>query len=253
MAQHLFDRWHEVSRRIGAASAITLFLDFDGTLAPFQPRPEEVRLSRRTRLALRRLRDHHQIHVAIISGRRRQDLVGHVNLPGVEYWGLYGWERGNDSSLPFDVQLVLSHAQARLMDILRGVPGVWIEDKGLGFSIHVRGASARAERDARGRFEHALMHYAPALHVLPGASVWNVLPRQVRGKGQAVREALTGAASPFLPIYVGDDATDESAFAALAHGITVRVGAAKRTNARYRLADPAEVRGFMERLEGELP
>ena len=80
-----------------------------------------------------------------------------------------------------------------------------------------------------------------------------MLPRQIPGKGVAIRQAVRRWRSPFLPIYVGDDTTDEPAFALLEHGITVKVGDSGRpTHARYWLANPTEVRGFIERLEGEL-
>ena len=81
-----------------------------------------------------------------------------------------------------------------------------------------------------------------------------MVPREVAGKGPVVREAMRGARQPFLPVYVGNDVTDEPAFDALSGGITVRVGAARSasTKARYRLADPEEVRRFIEQLEGEL-
>src|SRR5215831_8073581 len=91
------------------------------------------------------------------------------------------------------------------------------------------------------------------LHVLPGSQVWEVLPRQIPGKGAAIRQAVQRWRTPFLPIYIGDDTTDEPAFAVLDRGITVRVGCSNRpTRARYWLANPAEVRGFIERLEGAL-
>ena len=60
------------------------------------------------------------------------------------------------------------------------------------------------------------------------------------------------ARSPFIAIYVGDDATDEPAFAVLNRGITVRVGPARHTKARYRLSNPREVRRFIERLDDVL-
>jgi trehalose-phosphatase len=54
-----------------------------------------------------------------------------------------------------------------------------------------------------------------------------------------------------LPIYLGDDTTDESAFAELRRGITVRVGGHRRTKARFYLRNPDEVMGFLETVEDE--
>jgi trehalose 6-phosphate phosphatase len=67
-----------------------------------------------------------------------------------------------------------------------------------------------------------------------------------------MREFIHGLQTPFLPIYLGDDLTDEPAFAALRRGITVRVAPVSRTKAHFRLGDPNEVRVFLERLEEEL-
>ena len=82
--------------------------------------------------------------------------------------------------------------------------------------------------------------------------VWNVFPCQVPDKGTSVLEALARVPTPFLPIYVGDDATDERAFAALKGAITVRVGPSGHTHASYRVADPAEVHRFLQLLDAEL-
>lgn len=79
-----------------------------------------------------------------------------------------------------------------------------------------------------------------------------MLPRDIPGKGQAVREVLEKLPAGTFPIYVGDDASDESAFAALPHGLTIRVGMICFTRAMYRLRNPAEVRLFLEKLEAEI-
>jgi trehalose-6-phosphatase len=91
---------------------------------------------------------------------------------------------------------------------------------------------------------------AGALWIVSGDCVWEVLPREIPGKGYAVRREWRRWPSA-LPIYVGNDGTDESAFAALASGITARVGTAPQTNARYLLRDPAEVAWFLRRVEEE--
>jgi trehalose-phosphatase len=72
------------------------------------------------------------------------------------------------------------------------------------------------------------------------------------GKGAAAEEFLAQWETPALPIYMGDDTTDESAFAALRAGITVRVGVTRRTRARFRLRDPREVWDFLRRLAKEV-
>jgi trehalose-phosphatase len=129
---------------------------------------------------------------------------------------------------------------------------VRFEDKGIGFAVHVRGARTEAKRAARARLAKVIEDYTPELRLVPGSEMWNVLPRQVPGKGPAVRDAMGRRPSSKLVFYLGDDASDEPAFEALGRGITVRVGENGPTKARYRLADPSEVCRFIERLEDEL-
>jgi trehalose 6-phosphate phosphatase len=88
--------------------------------------------------------------------------------------------------------------------------------------------------------------------VVPGDLVWEVLPREIRGKGHAARRQWRLWAAGALPIYIGNDGTDESAFGTLAQGLTVRVGPVRRTRARYFLRNPAEVARFLERLGEEV-
>lgn len=252
MARHLFRCWPQVASRIRSARVLRLFLDFDGTLAHLSPTPGEVTLSAGTRRALRRLSHHERVHVAIVSGRRRADLRRRVSLPRLQYWGLYGWERRPGRSLPLQARTVVSRARDRITSLVEELPGVWVEDKGLAFSVHTRGASARATRQARDCLRRVLAHYEAYLHILPGDRVWNVLPRQVPGKGPAVRQAIERLRTTFLPVCIGDDATDESAFLILNRGITVRVGPARPTHARYRLSDPDDVLCFIERLDEAL-
>jgi len=146
----------------------------------------------------------------------------------------------------------LSRVRASLVAGLRDHRGVRLEDKRMSLSVHTRGASSRARRQAHELLVRTL-HACSHLHVLPGSQVWEVLPRQIAGKGVAIRQAVQRWRTPFLPIYIGDDTTDEPAFAVLDRGITVKVGGSNRpTRARYWLANPAEVRGFIERLEGAL-
>jgi trehalose-phosphatase len=252
MPEHLFDRWSEIADRIGRARAVRLFLDFDGTLVAIRRSPEGVTFSHRTRQVLDRISSHRRVTAVIVSGRRRGALRRFVRLPHVQYWGMYGWERGPERRLSRAAVWELSRVRANLVAGLRDRPGVRIEDKRMSVSVHTRGASLRARRQAHDLLASTLRQCSH-LYVLTGSQVWDVLPRQISGKGAAIRDAVRRVRSSFLPIYVGDDTTDESAFALLDRGITVKVGTSNRdTRARYWLASPTEVRGFIERLEGEL-
>jgi len=252
MPDYLFDRWTEVAERIGRARSVRLFLDFDGTLVAIRRTPEGVTFNARTRQVLDRISSHRRVAAVIVSGRRRDVLRRYVGLPRVQYWGLYGWERGPVRRLSRAAVWELSRVRATLVAGLRNHHGVRLEDKRMSLSVHTRGASRRQRQQAH---ELLIQTLRPCshLHVLPASQVWEVLPRQIPGKGVAIRQAVRRWRSPFLPIYVGDDTTDEPAFALLEHGITVKVGDSGRpTHARYWLANPTEVRGFIERLEGEL-
>jgi len=252
MPEHLFNRWSEIAGRIGRARAVRLFLDFDGTLVAIRRSPEGVTFSRRMRQVLDRVSSHRRVTAVIVSGRRRGALRRFVQLPRVQYWGLYGWERGPAPRLSRAAVWELSRVRASLVAGLRDRPGVRVEDKRMSVSVHTRGASRRQRRQAHDLLASTLRPCSH-LYVLPGSQVWDVLPRQIPGKGAAIRDAVRRLRSPFLPIYIGDDTTDEPAFALLDRGITVKVGGSGRdTRARYWLASPAEVRGFIERLEGEL-
>jgi trehalose 6-phosphate phosphatase len=97
--QHLFDCWAKVSERIRSAEHVALFLDFDGTLAPFRVRPDAVSLSDSTRNALRRLVRYPQVRLFILSERRRADVERRVQVAGISYLGMHGWEAPATSAL----------------------------------------------------------------------------------------------------------------------------------------------------------
>lgn len=249
-SRHLFQNWGNVARRLRAAGRIALFLDFDGTLAPICPHPEQVSLAPSTRRVLKRLARRRGVHLWIISGRRAAGVRRHVRVPGIACVGLHGWERGarpRKSETQRFVQRLRRDVEAKL----EGLDGVWVKDKFIGFAVHYRRASAAAVREARATVREAVAPHSSKLRVMDGKKVWEILPLEVQGKGEAVRALLGELKGPALAIYVGDDTTDEAAFRALPRGLTVRVGVPRRTHARYELRNPDEVREFLERLQAE--
>ena len=176
-----------------------------------------------------------------------------IGIAGAMYRGVYGLElEDGTSAVNMRLRRRIDSARTALRAALRDLPNVWIEDKGPSFTVHFRGATSTVVRRAARVFRRTLSPFLPWLSVLPGKKVWEVLPRTFRGKGATVNTLLAELPESTLPIYVGDDAADESAFRALRRGITVRVGHSLRTGARFRLRNPEEVLRFLERLEGEL-
>ena len=248
-----FDSWREISGRVRAAKNIALFLDFDGTLVDFCARPEQVKLSVKTLAALRSLASHRSVRVTIVSGRRHASLLQFIKTPRVFLHGLYGWESEKGVRLSRKTTGKISQARAILARLPDRAPGIFIEEKGHSLAVHFRDASAEAERHACAELRKLIARMRPHLRIIRAGNVWEVAPRHVLGKGPAVRKMLNELGEGFLPIYVGDDLTDEPAFKALRKGITVLVGSRRPTHAHFCLRNPAQVSVFLKRLERLVP
>ena len=251
-ARHLFDCWPQVARSLHSAPGFVLFVDFDGTLVPLRERPTDVPpLDPSWRKILRRLARCKRLTFYVISGRRLADLRKLLPVPGVRLLGLHGWE-GRDVP-PLDKERGLVRQARRLLQQrLSKIPQIWLEDKGLGLAVHYRGAPPQSVRLARPIVLDVAKILGPHIHIIRGDKVWEILPHQIDGKGSAVRALLSQEPPSTLPIIVGDDLTDERAFAVLPRGLTVRVGKNLRTRARYLLRDPEEVKVFLQKLEVEI-
>jgi len=224
-----------------------LFLDFDGTLAPIQRNPTGAKLEAPVRRLLTGLAGRHDIRIYIISGRTLDSLRGLVRVPRVILLGLHGGERPG-FSVPAEQARGIRDAKSRLERHLPKSKNICLEDKRLGLAVHYRGASPADIRRAKRSVVQALEISRPLIRMQPGKRSWELLPSAVRGKGAAAREVVERAGNGALPIYLGDDVSDESAFAALRRGLAIRVGGRAKTNAKFRLRDPAEVTVFLGRL-----
>jgi trehalose 6-phosphate phosphatase len=192
---------------------------------------------------LRTLVQRPKARVFFISGRRRSDLAKRVGLPGCRYLGLFGFEstartgRGQSAA----VQRLRAQAEERVA----GLPNVWIEDKGLAFVLHHRDAAPRVRALARRRVG-LIVRSSTAVRQFESAHGVEVVPRGVTGKGAVVSRLLRAPALRHaVPIYLGDDLSDEPAFRAARHGVTIQVGRPRPTAARYRLAGASDVRELL--------
>jgi trehalose-phosphatase len=215
-----------------------------------------VELSNDVRDALQHIADSDGIVTTVISGRAVEDLYVRVRLENVIYGGNHGLEIFGRSLRFIEPQADARRDRLRrltesLRDRLRDVPGVQVEDKGLSTSVHFRQA-ADSDIPAVEQAVRANVATAGAWFRLNlGRHVLEVVPRTDWHKGAAVKWILTHLTDePMLPIYIGDDLTDEDAFAVLSNGVTVRVGTESPTCAQYSVPGPAEVYRFLAWLEG---
>ena len=254
----------EIRERVREAGALSLFLDFDGTLAPIVNDPGDARLGPDVRRILEALAARDDTLVAIVSGRAVADLRPRVGIARAIYAGNHGLEiSGLEISGPEisgkPVCFVEPCALARrdplrricdnLTAALAHIPGVLVENKVLSASVHYRQAAAGEAHRITEIVQRELARGVNYFRVNHGKMVLEIVPRTDWQKGAAVgwintRLAMPGARS----IYIGDDRTDEDAFARMTDEITIRVGRSAGTSARYFVKDPARVHAFLEWL-----
>lgn len=253
LPRYLFRAWQEIRARIRAADNWALFLDFDGTLVNLQPRPRDAELPQSGKQVLRNLVRHPNLFIAIVSGRRAEQLLRRVGVEGIHYCGLHGGERdAKPPALTEKGLRAIDRAKREARSQVQGLPRIWLEDKGPSFAIHYRGARRRTVAKAESILLSILEPLHHSLRALNGEKVWEVLPAEIPGKGATVHELFAKLPSGTLAVCLGNDDTDEDAFAALDGQVTIQVGQRRATNARYYLRDPRDVLRFLTRFEKEL-
>ena len=211
-----------------------------------------MRSSARVNRVLERLERNPNLSVVIVSGRRASDLRRLLPVRGLRYFGLHGGERdGRPVKLSNASRLALARVKHEAEAQLGKLQGIWVEDKEFSFCVHYRNADEATGRKAGRILRRILAPWRKSLHVLGGKKIWEVLPPEVPGKFAVVRGALAKMPRGTAAIYIGDDETDEGAFAVLKNQITIRVGTAGGTRARYFLPAPPDVLRFLSRLDRE--
>ncbi|MGB8206455.1 MAG: trehalose-phosphatase [Mycobacterium sp.] len=241
-----------------------VFFDFDGTLSDIVENPDSAGLVAGAADALTSLTA--QCPVAILSGRDLADVRQRIGLPGIWYAGSHGFELiGPDGTHHENAEAaasipVLEQAAAELADQLAHIPGVVVEHKRFGVAVHYRNAA----RDRVGEAAAAVRSVGrrTALRVTTGREVIELRPDVDWDKGKTLRWVLDHIRDgeqpgPLLPIYLGDDITDEDAFDAIHDdGIAILVRHSddgdRATAANYALDSPARAREFTDRLARQL-
>jgi len=231
------DRWDEISQRL-RDKVPAVFLDYDGTLTPIVERPELAVLSKEMRQALRQLSE--TCPTAVISGRSLDEVREMVGLPGLYYAGSHGFDisgpqpEGLEHHVAAEKRQAIQEATARLRLALDGVPGVEVEPKSAAVAVHYRRAAAADVPTVLSTVERVASEVA-GLAPSSGKKVAELSLADEWDKGKAVAWLLAAwrnKAQQLVPVYIGDDVTDEDAFRSLERtGITIFVGNPKTPSA----------------------
>jgi trehalose 6-phosphate phosphatase len=195
---------------------LVAIFDFDGTLAEIEPTPQAVRAQPHTAVWLEALSRRADTTVAVVSGRPVAQLERLIDVPDVWLVGLHGWEErppGRDAVRWWsEAEMALARRQTAELQVRLGrSEGETLEDKGPLVAVHTR--NARTER--RRRVEEIVRAARlPELEVVAGRRVFEFRPAQGRTKGTAV-QTIAATRRDAAVLYVGDDTTDEDAFAVL--------------------------------------
>jgi len=236
---------------------LAVFLDYDGALTPIVEDYSKADLDEAMRAALAGLA--RTATVGIVSGRDLEDLRSRIGLESVFLAGSHGFDiagpQGWRETLQKGTDFLpdLDRAENALRERLAAIEGAAVERKKFSIAVHHR----RVREGEVGRVEEAVDRVQDEhrrLHKGHGKKVLRLQPAIDWHKGHAVDwllERLELDRQDVLPVYVGDDVTDEDAFRSLAgRGITVAVrDGERRTAADFALADPNDVRRFLVWLQ----
>jgi trehalose 6-phosphate phosphatase len=223
-----------------ALSNVLLAFDYDGTLAPIAARPEEAHMRPVTRRLLASVARAYP--TVVISGRALADVT--AMLKSVPLWLVYG-NHGLEAPGPQHHPRAYTGAWLAQLDPRLAALGVRIEDKGHTLTLHFRGAPNRARAI---RAIEAAVEKLPDVSVLRGIETINLLPRNGGDKGVALLQARDTFAC-HKAIYLGDELTDEAAFAAGGERtLGIRVEPSDHSAARYHLGSQGDIDHVLRKM-----
>jgi trehalose-phosphatase len=255
--EYLFSHWGKLKNRL-SDKWIFLFLDYDGTLTPIAETPNKAVISKEIKDLLDKISTSPHCKVAIISGRALSDIKGLVGLKDIIYAGNHGLEIEGpkirfESQVSHRLKSIIRHIYEDIVSKLSKFKGVLIEDKGLTIGVHYRLVDKKDVREFLSIFAGITEPYIirHKIKINLGKKVYEIRPPVIWDKGKVVlwllaRQQFQAGEDKILPIYIGDDVTDEDAFKALRKkGLTIFVGERLGSEAKYYLKTTEEVAEFL--------
>jgi trehalose 6-phosphate phosphatase len=230
------------------AEPFALFLDFDGTLVDIAHKPDAVTVAPGLPATLARLRERLGGALALVSGRPIGVLDGFLAPERFDAAGLHGAEQRIGGVVQVDVQTDPARLRpfaAELRAFAARHPGLILEDKQRSLALHWRLAPDHAGQ-AADVMAATVQAIGSDYRLQEGKNVLEIVPRWAT-KGAAIARFLD--VDPYagrLPVFVGDDVTDEHGFEVVAQhgGLTVRIGEGP-SRASHRLPDPTALRRLL--------
>lgn len=237
-----------------------LFLDYDGTLSPIVSNPEDAILSNITKNVIEKLSK--LIPIGIISGRDRQNVESKIGIDSLIYAGSHGFDITGPNNLEMQYEEgqealpILDEAELQLNKSLNGIQGALVERKKYAIAVHFRNVEEGKVKEVEEKVMEVLGRHKK-LKKGSGKMIIELKPAQDWHKGKAltwILDALQLGSENHIPIFIGDDVTDEDALKVIEKdGIGIIVGKHEEdTAASYSLRDTEEVALFLEILEGKL-
>jgi trehalose-phosphatase len=248
----------ECAERLARRPGVMVGCDFDGTLAPIQPHPDQVSLPPRTRAALGGLAALDDVHAAVFSGRSIDDLKQRVDLPRLYLSGAGGAETMEEDGRRLQhvspEQRPPEDLLAELQQWCERFPGAWLEDKNGAVALHYRAVEPRLQPAFGAGLRRRVNPHKGRLMLIHGKKVFELQSTSIGGKPGALQRWLARAPQPDrLVFFFGDDTHDEACYPLIRGegGLAVAVGRLA-SRADYGVGTPEEVTWFLEWLLREL-
>ncbi|KAH8412841.1 hypothetical protein KR009_006229, partial [Drosophila setifemur] len=240
---------------------LAVLLDYDGTLAPIADNPAKTKMPAALEANLKRIAQHPQIFLAIISGRGLKDVQRQVNIDGIIYAGNHGLEieypdgSRHDYQLPAEIQQNYTNMVKELKEKVEK-NGAWVEDKKVSLTYHYRDTPAELKDQQKQLASEICKKYGfrpnqahEAIEAKPPVN-WN--------KGEAALYILNQQfgelwSQEAMVLFAGDDTTDEDAMRVLQGlGKSFRISADAKiqTYADFRLPNQGVMTDMLEWIAG---